>query len=74
MNNCKKCQGSLEKKEPSRKIKPTQHFYYDYYLQCKDCNTSYMVEEAKVFIDQRKQLKGLEILLEQALKTIRRMK
>jgi len=74
MNNCRKCKGSLEKKEPSRTIKPTQEFYYEYYYYCKDCNTQYLVEEAKVFIDQRKQLKAAEILLEQALKIIRRMK
>ena len=44
---CRKCSTPVVKKEPRRKRKPGQTYYYAYYLSCPNCGTMYMVEEAK---------------------------
>ncbi|MCF8274936.1 MAG: ribonuclease HI [Flavobacteriaceae bacterium] len=45
---CRKCDIPTVRKSPKkRKVKPTQNYYYEYYLFCPNCKTMYMVEEAK---------------------------
>jgi len=44
---CRKCSTPVVKKVPRRKKKPGQTYYYEYYLYCPNCNSMYMVEEAK---------------------------
>lgn len=49
---CRNCGVAVIKKTPSksRKIKPNQTYYFEYYLFCPSCKTMYMVEEAKRLI------------------------
>lgn len=49
---CRKCGSPVVKRVPKRKKKPNQAYYFEYYLQCPNCETIYMVEEAKRSIDQ----------------------
>ncbi len=44
---CRKCGTPVIKRTPRRRKKPGQVFYYEYYLHCPNCQTNYMVEEAK---------------------------
>ena len=44
---CRKCGAAVEKRIPSRKVKPGQRYYYEYYLQCPKCGTIYLVDDAK---------------------------
>ncbi len=44
---CRKCGTPVVKKIPKRKLKADQAYYFDYYLECPNCRTMYMVEEAK---------------------------
>jgi ribonuclease HI len=50
---CRKCGTPVVKKVPKRKQKPGQTYYYEYYLHCPQCQTNYMVDEAKRPIDQK---------------------
>ena len=50
---CRKCGTPVVKKIPKRKPKPGQAYYYEYYLQCPECQTIYMVDEAKRSIEQK---------------------
>lgn len=50
---CRKCGTPVVKKSPKRKSRPDQAYYYEYYLQCPQCKSIYMVEEAKRSIDQK---------------------
>ncbi len=50
---CRKCGTPVVKKIPKRKRRPGQAYYYEYYLQCPQCQAMYMVEEAKRSIDQK---------------------
>lgn len=49
---CRNCGVAVIKKTPSksRKIKPNQTYYFEYYLYCPSCKNMYMVEEAKRLI------------------------
>ena len=49
---CRKCGTPVVKRIPKRKKKPSQSYYFEYYLQCPNCGTTYMVDEAKRTIDQ----------------------
>jgi ribonuclease HI len=49
---CRKCGTPVVRRVPKRKKKPSQSYYFEYYLQCPNCGTTYMVEEAKRSIDQ----------------------
>jgi ribonuclease HI len=49
---CRKCGTPVVKRTPKRKKKPSQSYYFEYYLQCPNCGTTYMVDEAKRTIDQ----------------------
>jgi ribonuclease HI len=49
---CRKCGTAVVKRIPKRKKKTSQLYYFEYYLQCPNCGTTYMVEEAKRSIDQ----------------------
>lgn len=44
---CRKCGTPVEKRVPVRKVKPGQSYYYEYYLQCPECGTIYLVDKAK---------------------------
>jgi ribonuclease HI len=44
---CRKCGAPVEKRKPTRKVKPGQSYYYEYYLQCPKCGTIYLVEDAR---------------------------
>lgn len=44
---CRKCGSPVERRVPSRKRKPGQTYYYEWYLLCTGCATMYMVDEAK---------------------------
>lgn len=47
-DSCRKCNTILIKKQTKKKeLKPNQEYYFDYYLLCPNCKTTYMVEEAK---------------------------
>ena len=48
---CRKCSTPVVKKEPRRKRKPGQTYYYAYYLSCPNCGAMYMVEEAKRYVE-----------------------
>jgi len=49
---CRKCSTPLIKKIPKRKkLKPNQTYYFEYYLICPNCKTTYNVEAAKKEID-----------------------
>ena len=50
---CRRCGTPVVKMAPKRKPKPGQSYYYEYYLQCPQCQTIYLVEKAKRSIDQR---------------------
>lgn len=52
-DNCRKCNTQVIKKQPKKKPKPSQEYYFDYYLFCPVCKTMYMVEEAKRFLNNR---------------------
>jgi ribonuclease HI len=44
---CRKCGEPVVRREPRRRIKPGQTYYFEYYFVCPGCHTMYMVEEAK---------------------------
>jgi len=49
---CRHCNTPVVKKTPKKKNKkPSQNYYYEYYMYCPKCQTMYMVEEAKRLID-----------------------
>jgi len=51
---CRKCDTPTMKKSPKkRKIKSHQNYYYDYYLYCPNCKARYIVEEAKILINNQ---------------------
>lgn len=47
---CRKCSTPVIKKTPRQRLKPNQQYYYEYYLYCPDCQTTYTVEEAKRYV------------------------
>jgi ribonuclease HI len=47
---CWKCSTPVVKRRPRKERKQGQ-FYYEYYLYCPGCGTTYSVEEAKRFFD-----------------------
>jgi ribonuclease HI len=49
---CRKCATPVVKRIPKRKRKPDQQYYYEYYLYCPGCETMYMVEDAKRYVDE----------------------
>jgi ribonuclease HI len=49
---CRKCGTPVVKRKPKRKDRSGQTYYYEYYLQCPECGTIYMVDEAKREVDQ----------------------
>lgn len=49
---CRNCGTPVVKRIPKRKKKPSQSYYYEYYLQCPNCGTTYMVDAAKRTIKQ----------------------
>ena len=46
----RKCSTPVIKQKPRKK--PKGEFYYEYYLLCPKCQTTYTVEEAKRFVEQ----------------------
>jgi ribonuclease HI len=50
---CRKCGTPVVKRIPKRKQKPGQTYYYEYYLQCPQCQAIYLVDDAKRSIDQK---------------------
>jgi len=44
---CRKCGTPVVKKVPKRSHREGQEYYFEYYLFCPNCRTTYMVEEAK---------------------------
>lgn len=44
---CRKCGTPVVKKQPQRKHRSQQEYYYEYYLSCPGCGDMYMVESAK---------------------------
>ena len=49
---CRSCGTPLEKATPKRKKrKPTQEYYFEWYLRCRGCRKMFMVESAKRFYD-----------------------
>ena len=44
---CRKCSIPVIKRTPRRRFKTKQTYYYEFFLQCPQCRTMYMVEEAK---------------------------
>lgn len=44
---CRKCGSPVERRVPSRKRKPGQTYYYEWYLRCTGCRTMYLIDEAK---------------------------
>ncbi|MDO7170550.1 ribonuclease HI [Mariniflexile sp. AS56] len=56
-DSCRKCNTTVIKKTPkSKKVKPDQTYYFEYYLFCPTCKTMYFVEEAKREISQQNNL------------------
>ena len=49
---CRNCGTAVVKRVPKRKKKPSQSYYFEYYLQCTNCGTTYMVDAAKRTIEQ----------------------
>src|SRR5260221_4712446 len=47
---CRQCATPVIKQKPRKK--PKHNSYYEYYLWCPKCQTTYTVEEAKRFIEQ----------------------
>jgi ribonuclease HI len=47
---CRKCSTPVIKQTPRKK--PKLDYYYEYYLLCPKCQTTYTVEEAKRFVEQ----------------------
>ena len=48
---CRKCNTPVVRKEPKSRSKGA--YYFAWYLSCPDCKTMYMVEEAKVYRDEK---------------------
>jgi ribonuclease HI len=48
---CRKCSTPVVKKTPRNKPKRDQAYYFEYYLYCPNCQTMYMVEEAKRYYE-----------------------
>lgn len=48
---CKKCGVPIEKRKTKAKAKAGQLYRYEWLLRCPGCNTIYMVDEAKVWLD-----------------------
>lgn len=50
---CRSCGTPLKKRVPKKKkIKPHQTYYFEWHLYCPGCNKTYMVEEAKRFVEK----------------------
>ncbi len=50
---CANCGTPVERRVPKRKkLKPNQHYYFEWYLYCPGCKKQYMVESAKRFVEQ----------------------
>lgn len=49
---CRNCGTPVVKRIPKRVKKTSQSYYFEYYLQCPNCGTTYMVDSAKRTIDQ----------------------
>lgn len=49
---CRKCGTPVVKRIPKRKRRSDQAYYFEYYLQCPQCETIYMVEDAKRSVNQ----------------------
>ena len=47
---CRKCSTPVIKQTPRKK--PKHDYYYEYYLLCPECQTTYTVEEAKRSVEQ----------------------
>ena len=47
---CRKCSTPVIKQKPRKK--PKHNFYYEYYLWCPKCKTTYTIEEAKRLVEQ----------------------
>jgi ribonuclease HI len=51
---CRKCNTQVIRKQTKKKnLKPTQEYFFEYYLLCPKCKTMYMVEAAKRFGNER---------------------
>jgi len=49
---CRHCSTPVVKRfSKNKKIKPGKSYYFEYYMYCPNCETMYMVEEAKRMID-----------------------
>jgi ribonuclease HI len=44
---CRKCGTTVVKRSPRKPPKPGQVVWYEYYMYCPNCRTTYMVEEGK---------------------------
>jgi ribonuclease HI len=44
---CRKCGTAVVKRSPRKPPKPSQTVWYEYYMYCPNCQTTYMVEEGK---------------------------
>lgn len=50
---CRSCGTPLKKRVPKKKkIKPHQTYYFEWHLYCPGCSKTYMVEEAKRFVEK----------------------
>ena len=47
---CRKCATPVIKQKP--RDKPGRDYYYEYYLRCPNCQTTYTVEEARRSVEQ----------------------
>jgi ribonuclease HI len=47
---CRKCSTPVIKQKPRKR--PKGNYYFEYYLYCPKCQATYMVEEAKRFVEQ----------------------
>ncbi len=51
---CRKCSTPVVKRLGRRK--PGRDFYYEYHLFCPNCQTTYLIEAAKRFVEQPRSL------------------
>jgi len=50
---CRKCLTPVIKREPQKKPKSGQMYYFEYYFYCPKCHTLYMVDEAKRYFEKQ---------------------
>ena len=53
---CRKCSTPVVKRQSSKlkSISANQNYYFKYHIFCPNCKTTYMVEEAKVWLDKNR--------------------